>query len=98
MSTTQLQDDIRDLLEDTTPADMQSKADQMPSVDRGRLSGELQSLAMNAIWKSAYLDARYGSGCGDQGHESAVKAANKATVGLRRVLGFTYPERGVIRV
>lgn len=98
MTTTALQDDIHALLYDIAPRDLEAKADAMSSADRGRLAQELQNVALAAVWRSAYLDARYGSGCGDQGHASAVKAANKQLTGTRKALGFTYPDRGAINV
>jgi hypothetical protein len=49
------------------------------------LEGQMQYHAR--IW--AYLSARHGSGCGDQGHDEAVKQQNKAVCHVRRMIGFT---------
>ena len=83
---------------DIPPAEMQELCDGMKTAERGKASEELQSLILAAAWRYAYVDARYGAGCGDQGHESAVKAANKLLAAIRKAMGFTYPERGAIRV
>ena len=37
----------------------------------------------------AYLGERAGYGCGDQGHEKAVKSFNKVMAKCRKVCGFT---------
>jgi len=42
-----------------------------------------------------YLDARYGSGCGDQGHETGVKWSNALVKKVRKALGFTLPSNDV---
>ena len=42
-----------------------------------------------------YLNTRYGHGCGDQGHKSAVKEQNKMARKIRAALGFTYPKRDI---
>jgi hypothetical protein len=41
-----------------------------------------------------YIEQRCLTGCGDQGHDDAVKAANKVLAGVRKAMGFTYPKRG----
>jgi hypothetical protein len=92
------QDEAQELLYDVSPRDMEERADSMAPEDRRRLASHLESMATSAVWRSVYLDARYGHGCGDQGHGAAVKKANKVLVGLRKVLGYTYPERGAIHV
>lgn len=43
-----------------------------------------------------YLEQRGGTGCGDQGHKSAVKAQNKMAAAIRRALGFTRAKSDVI--
>lgn len=90
--------ELGELLWQTSPVGLQAKADAMTASDRGRLGEQLQTVAITAAWRSAYLDARYGSGCGDQGHDDAVKAAYRVSIALRKAFGFTYPERGAINV
>jgi hypothetical protein len=48
-------------------------------------------LAQQAAWLSAYLGARGANGCGDSGHDAAVKYADKQRRAIRRVLGYTQP-------
>ena len=40
---------------------------------------------------SGYLSLRGAAGCGDHGHEDAMKEANKKLKKVRKALGFTYP-------
>ena len=44
---------------------------------------------------SEYLSCRHGCGCGDQGHDDAVKAQNKVAAKVRRALGFTLPRQDI---
>lgn len=39
---------------------------------------DLEALAQRAGMMAAYLSERHGSGCGDQGHNTALKAMNRA--------------------
>lgn len=72
--------------------------DNMPSKERGELERELDNIAQAAAWAYGYAEQRYGSGCGDQGHEDAVKEANKTLAGVRKVLGYTYPKNSAVNV
>jgi hypothetical protein len=38
-----------------------------------------------------YLEERYGSGCGDQGHAAGVKESSRLVTKVRRALGYSYP-------
>lgn len=38
-----------------------------------------------------YLDNRGGNGCGDSGHENAMKKAQKERKRIRKALGYSYP-------
>lgn len=40
---------------------------------------------------AAYAAYRGGAGCGDHGHEAAMKAAHKAEKRIRKALGYSYP-------
>lgn len=40
---------------------------------------------------SAYAGMRGADGCGDHGHEEAMKAAQKARKRVRKALGYSYP-------
>ncbi len=57
--------------------------------DLDQLRRALESMAQRAAWLATYADMRHGLGCGDQGHDSAVKAANK-TSKLVWCKGFGY--------
>ena len=60
------------------PVEWEKTVDRMKSADRGELTRELESIAYRAAMLARYVDARYGGGCGDQGHASAVRSCNKA--------------------
>lgn len=63
-----------------------------PGPDRGELANTIHTLdniIMALVRFREYLDMRYGAGCGDQGHTSAVKSSNKVVNNVRRVLGYT---------
>lgn len=92
------QDHVRELLYETAPVELQGKVDAMNGIVRGEVAKELECVALTAVWRAAYVEARYGSGCGDQGHETAVRDANKLLVKVRKAMGFTYPEKGTINV
>lgn len=42
-----------------------------------------------------YVDMRYGSGCGDQGHADGVKESNRLAFKIRKALGFTLVKKEV---
>lgn len=72
---------------------MNSEFTQQYRVD---LIRDLESLIQRASMLSGYLEMRYGSGCGDQGHDDAVKESNRRLKAVRKALGFTYPAKGCI--
>ena len=78
------------------PAEWEVVIDAMPGPDRFELAEELQGIACRAMLAHGYVDARYGSGCGDQGHVYAVKVANRQLKATRKAIGFTYPERSAV--
>lgn len=49
------------------------------------------ALAQGAAMLSAYADARGAAGCGDSGHEAAIKHAQKRLKAVRRAMGYTAP-------
>lgn len=53
-------------------------ADEMSEIDRGMISRMLISSVRDIVRVGMYLEYRYGSGGGDQGHKDAVKRANNA--------------------
>lgn len=42
-----------------------------------------------------YLNTRYGNGCGDGGHASAVKESNRLAWKVRKALGFIQPRKDI---
>ena len=60
------------------PVEWEAAADRLSSSNRGVLARELEGVAERAATLARYVDGRYGAGCGDQGHATALKAANKA--------------------
>lgn len=56
---------------------------------------ELDHLTVMTARMSAYLSMRSGHGCGDQGHDAAVKHQNKVAAKVRKALGFTYPKQDI---
>lgn len=75
--------------------ELQCNCDQwLNSGGRGELQAlenELTNLSALAARYAAYIAYRHGCGCGDQGHDRAYKAMEKADKRVRKALGFTYP-------
>ena len=65
-------------LMELAPVEWEKTADKMSTQERDEHRRELEGIALRAAELSAYLDARAGGGCGDQGHKYAVKCANRA--------------------
>lgn len=63
---------------DLVPADWEGYADGLTEIEKERVRRDLEAIAERAAMLAAYLDSRHGYGGGDQGHEKAVKAANRA--------------------
>ena len=80
------------------PSKIEKHIDSLSSVERGELAEELSGQIQRLVWNWGYMESRYGSGCGDQGHRSAVKNANRVLRQVRKAMGYTYPERGEIHV
>jgi len=79
------------------PAELEAFVDQLNTEERRLLSEHCESIAASAAFTASYLSERYGYGCGDQGHDDAVKAANK----VRRIVrckAFGYNETRDIKV
>lgn len=55
------------------------------------LEHHLDGLAQNASMLSEYLGQRGSYGCGDHGHEDALKAANSKLKKIRQAMGYTHP-------
>jgi hypothetical protein len=57
------------------------------------LEQALEGIATGAARLAAYMGKRHGYGCGDQGHDRAVRVSNKVVAKVRRALGYnvTHP-------
>jgi hypothetical protein len=70
------------------PVDFDRLAERMTTEERGEVARELEAIAAGAAFAAAYFSARYGEGCGDQGHGYAVKCANRAKRMTRLAFGY----------
>jgi hypothetical protein len=52
---------------------------------------ECDALIQRASLLSTYLGARGADGCGDHGHEVALRYAQKQVKRIRKAIGYTYP-------
>ncbi len=59
--------------------------------EANELSDYLTSLSVTAGMLAQYLGYRGGFGCGDHGHDKAMKAAHKREKALRKANGYSYP-------
>jgi len=57
------------------PKDWEKTIDAIPEKERDSLRRELEGISERSGALSGYLEERHGSGCGDQGHEKAMKKA-----------------------
>lgn len=51
----------------------------------------LTAVAARAAHASRYLMHRGAAGCGDSGHDEALKDADRGNKAMRKVLGYSYP-------
>lgn len=70
---------------------LESTVDQLDAHVLQCLEKEAAAVSQRAAWVSEYLSLRGASGCGDHGHDEAVKGANKYLKKVRKALGYTYP-------
>ena len=68
---------VSDLLFKTAPIELEYITDKLSVVERSELEQALEEIAEKATAFAGYLDMRYGYGCGDQGHEDAVRQFNR---------------------
>lgn len=96
MFLTKREHELRELMNivESPPVEWQGRCDSMTSQQKDAMIRELDSLIQRMAMLSAYVGRRYGYGCGDQGHDSGVKEANKRLTAVRKALGYTYPGRG----
>lgn len=61
-----------------TPTNLDETVSAMSPEHRRLAVIALESVALAIVQRAAYINMRYGAGCGDQGHKAAVKAFNRA--------------------
>jgi hypothetical protein len=67
----------------------QGTVDIMSPTVRRELAIELEAIAERAAMLAEYLNERHGAGCGDQGHQQAMRKANKAGQAVHmKVFGY----------
>lgn len=81
------------LIKELAPVEFQAQVNAMTTEDRRVYIDELDAIMQKAAMLRGYLDARYGHGCGDQGHQDGVKACNRLVAKVRKALGFTIAKR-----
>ena len=68
--------------------ELEALADSMTTEERGEFTRKLEATAAGAAFAAGYMSARYGEGCGDQGHKYASKCANRAKRLVRKAFGY----------
>ena len=69
--------DVYKLIQEVPPFKWEETVDEMTEEERSDMARQLNGLACRAVELGSYIEKRYGYGCGDQGHKSAVKYCNK---------------------
>ena len=83
---------------DTAPVSFDELVGRLTVEELRDLVQYADTLLQRLAWKAGYLEARYGCGCGDQGHDAAVKNANKWLRGVRKAIGYSLPDAAAIHV
>lgn len=69
--------------------DLPMLAMNMKEKDMQEMVRELEAISLRAAFMARYLDYREGHGCGDQGHNTAIKKANRAArIVWTKALGY----------
>ena len=77
-------------LMEKAPVEWEKIIDKIKVNERRGLAKELEGISKRAGILAAYIEERYGYGCGDQGHEAAVKKMNRAGKMIHmKVFGYT---------
>lgn len=87
--------EVKEFIEVIPLVDLQETVNPMTMEGRRKIIDELDAVIQRAARIRGYVDMRYGSGCGDQGHVAGVKESNKLVNKIRKALGFTYPKADV---
>lgn len=70
------------------PLFMDSGVRTMSQADRQFAADWLEKLGLRALLVSAYLEERGAKGCGDNGDEAAMAAANATVEKVKEILGY----------
>lgn len=70
---------------------LKSLCDKLKTSEVSELETQANVWANNAIFAQGYMLARGVAGCGDDGHEEAMKKAHKYLAKVRKAMGFTVP-------
>jgi hypothetical protein len=70
------------------PVGWSGHANAMSPANREELTKTLDSIAERAARLAAYFAMRSGGGCGDQGHEAAVKEQNRVGRLVQSILSY----------
>lgn len=82
---------LNTLLPDVSASRMHEFFEAQNKDDLHDIEREADHVAATAAAISAYLEARHTAGCGDKGHDAAMRDAEKARRGVRKTLGYTVP-------
>lgn len=63
----------------------------LTSGDLSEISDYLTAKSVLLAELAGYVDRRGGAGCGDDGHEEALKKAQKDRKKIRKAIGYSYP-------
>jgi hypothetical protein len=64
---------------------------QIPISQQQEVASLATSVAILCAQADEYANFRGVAGCGDHGHDKAIKEANKKAKKIRKAIGFSYP-------
>lgn len=77
---------------DLALVDLEQWAEQWRTADLAEIERFLDGVVVHLARKAAYLSARAGGGCGNQGHQTGVRWQNQRAARIRKAIGYTYPK------
>jgi transcription initiation factor TFIIIB Brf1 subunit/transcription initiation factor TFIIB len=87
---------ITDLL-NSPPVDYRAAIDQLSEAELAELERETAATLQRLAWAAGYIDGRKAEP-GHAGHAYAITRANRWLTGLRKMMGFAYPEKSELLV
>lgn len=84
-------DIVRKMIDETPRNEWGKWFENINSGDASSIDDYACSLSVIAAEISAYACMRGGNGCGDHGHDAAMKAVEKKRKRVRKALGYSYP-------